>query len=640
MGYIQVPKLVGGEPEPVINVREMPQEWRYYKTLAEGDYDNCFLFYKGASATFNLTGFVANSYITLYGGLDGMQPLYRCYWSNTAANRYWAHYENGSWVRNTTQPTTFTNCVFADADIDNYPEPFPITLNDLQGKPITNDPHLGTTELFTVVVHSPEGVHYNNGKLADVYPNGGTANNSRYTYPLVAYYGATNGLKAAEAVRTPDLEFVEFYSAESVIATSSYLVYSAYWLGKLTIPDTVTIMYDRGCQNDFALQEVTLPKNLIEIPISLFYGCLNLKKVNFGDALEIIGESSFRNTTNLKKLTLPSTVETIGYYSFADSGIEEINFPSTVTSISNYAFQNTNLKEVILPDTLQNVYSYAFSNCKSLTRAHLPNTFTSISDYLFSGCTSLENVNFPNTLTSIGGNAFYNCFNLKNVTIPSTVTSIGTYAFYGCYSIEEITIPNGCTIGTFAFGYCDNLKKVTLPNDLTTLSNSMFVQCKSMEEYNLPNTITTIGSSVFAYNQNLKKLIIPASVTSIAAYAFNYMGACRYYKFLGSPATLANANAFATGNTYVKILIPYEYIANYRTATNWSSATNNVLRKQRGYKTFQTGDTLPATDSTGTYTLKWYADFNAVLNATVTGTPSAPQITTAPRDGEYYCTIA
>ena len=639
MGYIQVPKLVGGDPEPVINVREMPQEWRYYKTLAEGDYDNCFLFFKGQSATFTLTGFVANSYITLYGGLDGMQPLYRCYWSNTAENRYWAHYENGTWIRNTTQPTTFTNCVFADANLDNYPQPFPITLNDLQGKPIVDDPHLGTTELFTVVVHSPEGVNYNNGKLADDYAAGGTATNSRYAYPLVAYYGATNGLKALELIKVSDLEFVEFFEAESVIATSSYLASTAYWLGKITLPDTVTIMYDKCCANCSALQEATLPKDITEIPIQTFYNCSALKKVNLKNKIETIGESAFRLTPNLKKIVLPNSVKTIGYYSFADSGLEKINFPSSLTQIVDYAFENTNLTEVTLPDTLQNIYTYVFSGCKNLTRIHIPNTLTSISSYLFYNCNALEEINWPNTLTSIGDYAFYNCYNVK-INLPNTITSIGSYAFYGNRTLEEVTIPNNCTVGTFAFGYCYSLRKVVIPSSLTTISNSMFVQCRSMEGYNLPNTVTSIGTSSFAYNQNVKNLTIPASVTSIAASAFNSMGACRYFKFLGSPATLANATAFGAGNTLVKILIPYEYISNYQTSTNWSSTTNNVKRKQRGYKTFNQGDNLPATDSTGTYTLRWYDDFNAVLNATTTGTPSAQQVTTASHTGEYYCLIS
>ena len=199
MGYIRVPKL-GSSDEPVIDVREMPQEWQYYKTLAQGDYDQCYLFYKGASATFAITSLIGETTVTLYGGLDGMQPLYRCFWSDNASDRYWAKYVNGQWVRNTTQVTAPNACIFRYADLDNYSEPFPITFNDLQGKPIVNDEHIGTTELFTVVVQPPSNINYNGAKLFDTYINGGSATNSRYTYPLVAYYGTTKGLKASESI--------------------------------------------------------------------------------------------------------------------------------------------------------------------------------------------------------------------------------------------------------------------------------------------------------------------------------------------------------------------------------------------------------------------------------------------------------
>ena len=641
MGYISVPKLVGGGgDEPVIDARDMPQEWEYYKTLAEGDYDNCFLFYKGASATFALTGLTGTTTVTLYGGSNGRQPLYRCFWSNNASDRYWAKYTNGRWVKNIMQIASPTACVFRYADLDDYPEPFPISLNDLQGKPITNDSHLGTTELFTVIVHPPEGVHYNNAKLYDTNANGGSTTNARYTYPLVAYYGATNGLKASDAIRTPDLEFLEFYSAESVTATSTSLATNSYWIGKATIPDTSATLNERGFLNARSLQEITLPKDTTEIPTQMFNNCFNLKKVNLGDKLVTVGTSAFRMNYNLKKIDLPDTVETIGQYAFLESGIENINFPSSLTTISANAFQSSRLKKAILPDNVQTLGGYAFDSCYSLETVRLPNRLANIDASVFNGCSALKEISLPSTIVAIGNNAFYGCSKLGRITLPSNLASIGNYAFYYCYSLEEIVIPTNCAIGTFAFGFCDNLKKVTLPAGFTTLNNSTFVQCRSLEEITLPDSLLSIGSSCFANCHNIKSLTIPPDIMSIQASAFSYMGACRYFRMTGDAPTLANTNVFGTNNTYFKILIPYEYIDSYQTTTNWSSTSNNIVRRQRGYKTFQTGDSLPATDLTGTYNLTWYDDFAAILNATATGTPAAQPVTTASHDGEYYCMIA
>ena len=637
MGYIRVPKL-GSSDEPIIDVREMPQEWQYYKALAEDNTDQCYLFYKGASATFSFIGLSGNAYVTLYGGLDGMQPLYRCYWATVAANRYWAKYINGQWVRNTTQPSGFTYCQFRFADLDNYKEPFLITFNNLQGKPITNDEHLGTTELFTVVIHPASQSVAGSPKLMDDYAQGGTTTNSRLTYSLVAYYGPTAGLKGSDTIRTPELEFIEFNSIGN--STSIYFARDSYWLGKIVIPNNVETMGERSFYNNRSLQEAVLPQNLITIPSQMFDDCTNLKKVTLGDKIETIKNNAFEATKNLKKITLPNTVETISQYAFSESGIEKINFPSSLTTIEQYAFSNTKIKEAILPDTLQTLGNYAFDNCSSLETVHLPNTLTTINASLFNACEVLANINIPSTLTSIGNNAFYSCYKLKNVALPSTMTSIGNYGFYRCFSLNEMVVPNGCSIGDFAFGFCDNLKKITLPNDLDGISNSAFVQCKSLEEIELPNTILSIGSSAFAYCSTIKYFVIPSSVINILASAFSGTGACRYIKMLGDAPTLANVNAIATTNTYIKIFVPYEYISNYQTATNWSSTSNSIKKRQRGYKTFNQGDTLPSTDSTGNYTLTWYDDFNAILNTTATGTPSATPVTTASHDGEYYCIIS
>ena len=639
MGYIRIPKL-GSSDEPIIDVREMPQEWQYYKTLAQGDYDNCFLFYKGASSTFAMTGLTGETTVTLYGGLNGKQPLYRCFWSNNASDRYWAKYVNGRWVKNIMQIASPTACVFRYADLDDHPEPFPITFNDLQGKPITNDPHLGTTELFTVIVHPPENVYYNNAKLYDTNANGGSTTNSRYTYPLVAYYGASNGLKASDAIRTPDLEFIEFYSAESITAVSMSFAANSYWLGSVTIPDGITMIIERGCLNARNLQEFTFSEDATSVPNQMFNNCFNLKKVTLGDSIETIGSSAFRMTYNLKSLELPDTVESIGQYAFLESGVENINFPSSLTTIDSYAFQSSKIKNAILPDSVQTIGGYVFDSCYFLETVRLPNQLANIDASVFNACSALKEISLPSTIVAIGNNAFYGCSKLGKITLPSNLASIGNYAFYSCYNIEEITIPTGCVIGTFAFGFCDNLKKVTLPAGFTTLNNSTFVQCRSLEEITLPDSLLSIGSSAFANCHNLKSLVIPPNVMSILASAFAYTGACRYVKMTGAAPNLANANAFGTANTYLKILIPYDYIDDYQTATNWSSNTNNILRRQRGYKTFNEGDNLPATDSTGNYTLTWYDDFNAILNATATGTPSAQPVTTASHDGEYYCIIS
>lgn len=640
MGYIQIPKLVGGSDEPTITVRDMPDEWKFFTTLKESDKDQAFLFYKNGSGGFEIGDLVSYpnvAYATLYGGTNGTTPLYRCYWGSSSSKKYWTHYENGEWVKNTNQPssTGFNYFMLRQADLDNYPEPDPLDLYKLTGKPVTNDPHIGNNELFAFIIHT-SNTDYVRTRFNVGTADSGNTSNSLLTTPLLAYSGGAHCLKSSVNVRIPDLEFVEMLGGDKIYQEFAA---STYWLGKIIMPDTVTTVETATMQNSLALQEVKLSSLMTSIPDNTFNSCINLKKVTMPTGLLSIGNSAFVNTYNLKKLVLPNTVTSVGNSTFSSSGIETINFPNSLTTIGDYSFQDCNIKEAILPNTITSMGQSVFAACKKLKRATIPSSVVDVPSSIFNSCVALEEVTIPSGIQTIGASVFSGCSLLKSVTLPNTLTSMATNVFSECENLEKIVIPNGCTLGTYNFSSCYNLIDVTLPNDLVAMPNYCFQNCRGVKEWNLPNTLQTIGISSFQNNWNIKKMIIPATVTSIGANAFSTMGSCRYVKMLGSTPTLSNASAFASGNTKVKILVPYDYIHDYRTSTNWSSSTNSIKNKQRGYKTFTQGETLPSTDSSGSHTLKWYEHLEDILNTTTTGTPSASQITVAPYDGEFYCTI-
>lgn len=60
------------------------------------------------------------------------------------------------------------------------------------------------------------------------------------------------------------------------------------------------------CKN---LKNVILPKNLKVLQANLFFGCIELKNIEFGDIEEI--ESAFFNTLNLTKLILPKSLKAL-----------------------------------------------------------------------------------------------------------------------------------------------------------------------------------------------------------------------------------------------------------------------------------------------------------------------------------------
>jgi len=137
-----------------------------------------------------------------------------------------------------------------------------------------------------------------------------------------------------------------------------------------------------------SLKKVILPSNVTSLPDYMFYGCKNLKEINFPSLLETIGFRSFREC-GFSELTIPSSVkyicdgafmyndsltsitlseglETIGENAFRRAGIESFNIPSTVTSLGYCAIGETKIKSLHVPATVETVGDELVWGCHNL----------------------------------------------------------------------------------------------------------------------------------------------------------------------------------------------------------------------------------------------------------------------------------
>jgi hypothetical protein len=224
--------------------------------------------------------------------------------------------------------------------------------------------------------------------------------------------------------------------------------YRGCGIKELVIPDSVVTLgkeiFSRGSLNHTgisAIERITLPKNLKEIP-----------------------KGMFRGAKNLKSITLPEGLTAIGEYAFSESGLESIVIPDSVTVIGNGAFSECeNLAEVTLPKGLKSfpsywVYDYSyntgtlFDRCSRLKRITIPAGVSEIGGAMFDGCTALEEITFwgntslpfdftPGLRTSgrpIGRvkkvSAFFSCPNIKRLIAGPGVTKIK--------GVENIPGPN------------------------------------------------------------------------------------------------------------------------------------------------------------------------------------------------------
>ena len=199
-------------------------------------------------------------------------------------------------------------------------------------------------------------------------------------------------------------------------------------------------------------------------------------------------------------MTIPKSVMSIGNSAFYGcSGLTSITIPNNVTSIKSYAFSGcSSLTSVTIPEDVTSIENSVFSDCSGLTSVTIPNNVTSIGNSAFSDCRNLTSVMIPEGVTSIGDSAFYGCSHLRNVTIPKDVTNIGNSVFFRCSNLRSITIPKGVTsIGEKAFQYCDSLTSMTIPEGVTSIGDSAFYGCSSLTSITLPDSIASIGDNVF-----------------------------------------------------------------------------------------------------------------------------------------------
>lgn len=133
--------------------------------------------------------------------------------------------------------------------------------------------------------------------------------------------------------------------------------------GRVYIPEGV----EEIARNAFKLgsvEEVHFPSTLKKIGDMAFFYCKNLKKVDFGTGLEMIGSNvekqCFSSCDNLKSIIIPPQVKSIGSRAFENSAVSELCLNEGLASVGNNAFNGCPIKTVKLPESLKTISEDAF----------------------------------------------------------------------------------------------------------------------------------------------------------------------------------------------------------------------------------------------------------------------------------------
>ena len=295
------------------------------------------------------------------------------------------------------------------------------------------------------------------------------------------------------------------------------------------------------CLIDGDVQEITEDdlNGITEIPNYTWNERQSLTNVTIPDSVTTIGNGAFCGCKRLTNVTIPDSVITIGNNAFYDWFYNEhpiirCNKGSTAATyaISNdcpYVYIDGTDEESIFNGETEEI-SWAF------------NKKTGILEISGAGNTSADSypwrdyrmyvisVVINDNITSIGESMFSLYPHLTNVTIPDSVTSIGRYAFKDCHELRGITIPDGVTIiGDWAFSVCESLTNMSIPDSVTSIGNNAFIYCSDLTDIYLRPT---------------------------------------------TPPTLNNTSAIPTTTT---IHVPMGCGDAYKSATNWSSFSDNIV---------------------------------------------------------------
>ncbi len=309
----------------------------------------------------------------------------------------------------------------------------------------------------------------------------------------------------------------------------------------LEVPEGVKGIAAYAFEDQYLLEEVTLPSTLVSIEKEAFRCCTNLERIELPEGVVSIGEGAFQDCTYVQDVSLPTTLRCVGRAAFANmTSLGKVAFLDGVEDIGEAAFSNAwRMLSISLPTSVTNIGENAFWGCESLTGVTTPTHLLPMADLFPAAYSNLTAISISDGETLMVSNVFASCVALEEIRMPSTVANIPEGAFENCGALQSMTIPDTVTnIGARAFASCSGLARLEFPDGLRTIEDEAFKECSGLTRLEFPDELRTIGAHAFEGLTLLEEIVLPEGLEELGESAFNSCAAIRSVTIPGGVCSL------------------------------------------------------------------------------------------------------
>jgi hypothetical protein len=328
---------------------------------------------------------------------------------------------------------------------------------------------------------------------------------------------------------------------DTLLRIKNYAFSGCYGLTRIHLPGSVRSIEAHAFSHS-GLASMTIPGSVTSLWDFAFWECRDLASVTIPAGVTSIGNSAFRGCSSLTGVTIPGSVAVIGDNGFADCAkLASVMMAEGVASIGARTFKEcAALTTLSLPDSVTQIGASAFEGCRSLTRFTVPGNVTRIMDCGLGSCSRLTAI-----AVGAGGGAYASVDGVlydKDLTtlllfprgkagscqVPESVRNVADSAFRSCSGLTSVVLPKSLAgLESGGLGWCLNLTAITVDAGNAayasvdgvlydkSIRTLLLVPRAKAGTCQIPGGVTHLGKAAFYYCGNLTGITIPASVASL-----------------------------------------------------------------------------------------------------------------------------